>query len=144
MTAVGKAFMLEVRQKAAEAERAVLIAAMREAYTHVMDSWPVYSGFSKANNRISITGREIRLIRPGSRKAIPGLYSQKAESVRSNELAKLSRIERNFGMRNRTLVIGNAVDYASDVGFQPGRGRVIYQQAASIAKATASAVGSVK
>lgn len=135
MSAVGRAFEQEVKAKMAEEERLVLISAARAAYLYIINSWPVYTGYSNANNRVSITGRDIKRIEPTIRRRVEGLYVGKAAAVHSSQLAKLSRIELNFGLRNRRIVLGNAVDYAAEAG--RGEGRAIYQQAAVVAELTA-------
>lgn len=146
MTAIGDAFMQVVRRKYSEAERRILIHGVGAAYDHIMFNWPVYTGFSKANNRISITGQPITRVEPNKRptKQMEGALVGKAEAVHASEKAKLARIEQNFGMKNRRIILGNSVSYASDVSFEPGRGVAIYAAAAEVAKQTMNAVKGIK
>lgn len=137
---LGDEFMMEVRKKFAAKERIVLVQSVRAAYEHIMRTWPVWSGYSKANNKISVTGRAVTSVSPQNRILKKGAHVAKAAQVQSTELGKLERIEHNFGMKNRTIIIGNAVDYAADMPASALSGREIYEQAAAIGRTHASAL----
>lgn len=126
---------LEVDKKITKRARNALVVATRAAYNHIMDTWPKYTYFSAANNRISITGRPISRIepreRPKSRRI--GALAGKFQAVRKAELDKLNRIRAE--RKDRTIVIGNAVDYAPDVSFETGKGISIYNNAWGVAVA---------
>ena len=139
MTTIGDAFMLEVKRTFAEEERRILILAVGTSYRGILRDWPAYTGYSKANNRISITGRMVRRLEPAKRPTEEGVLFGKASRVENSELAKLSRISKNFGMRNRKIIIGNSVSYASDVGFTAGQGLAIYMRAGKLGEAVARA-----
>lgn len=136
---LGREFVVRAKKRMAQEERKIIILGVRTAYNSIMEEWPVYSGYSKANNRISITGRTIRRVEPARRPSTQGALLAKAESTRVTELAKLARISERFGGRDRVIVIGNAVTYAEDVGFSSGQGRSIYQRAAAEARAVMGA-----
>lgn len=114
-----------------------MISAVRGAYEHIMNEWPKYTYWSAANNRISITGRDIKRLEPHKRPdpIRKGVLSGKFAEVRHSELAKLTKIrkQKRKDRKDRLIVIGNAVPYAADVGFDPGRGIAIYGEAAAIA-----------
>lgn len=131
---VAAQFSDEIKATYSKAVRNQLIRISREAYIKIMQQWPIYSGYSKANNRISITGRDIQRIQPSQRIARPNAHLAKAQSTRVAELAKLSRIRVEFGKRTRRIIIGNAVYYAADAGGS-GRGVAIYESAARQANA---------
>lgn len=98
-------------------ENEITIAYIREAYTRIMDKWPVWTGYSKANNRISVTGTPIKRLEPSKRPKLPGALVGKAESVRQRELSKLAQLPLNKTHRNRTILIGNSVPYAANFNF---------------------------
>lgn len=111
--------------------REAQVKAVRKAYLYIMDSWPVFTGFSKANNRISITGRTVARMEPSTRPEGERALEGKAEAIKMSQLAKLDRLP--LESKNRVVVIGNSVSYAADVSFEPGRGRQIYEEARQIA-----------
>lgn len=127
-----------------------LLAGVRAAYNYIMEVWPKQTYYSAANNRISITGRDIARVEPRERPTQPGALAEKFVHTWNTELAKLDRLETEmiarFGApakqkRNRVIVLGNAVDYAEDVSYEPGKGRAIYNEAALIASATMRRTG---
>lgn len=126
----------EVDKLANRAVRRKMVATVKAAYNHIMSAWPKYTYYSGANNRISITGRPISRIEPRKRPTRKGALSDKFATVMSSELAKLKDLRIEKG-KNRRVFIGNAVSYAPDVGYDPGRGREIYATAHSIALARA-------
>lgn len=97
-------------------EQRVLVKGVRAAFNHIMQSWPVWSGFSKANNQISITGRTIARTIPRERVAKKGAHLGDAAAAVTRGLAKLSRIKIQKGNRPRVITIGNPVIYAADAG----------------------------
>jgi hypothetical protein len=99
------------------------------AYEYIVDNWPVDTYWSLANNRISITGRDIVKLEPRTRPDESGVLEGKARVENQKELDKLDRLTTD--RRQYNVVIGNAVPYAANVGGQVGRGRSIYQNAAT-------------
>jgi len=123
-----------------KAERDVLVNVTRVAYKAIMRDWPVWSGYSKANNRISVTGETIGVVRPAKRVLKPGAHVGQAAATEASELSKLDGLGLNKTQRPRIIVLGNAVSYAADVGQETGRGLAIYQNAVNEAKLTIKGV----
>lgn len=142
MSAISNAFEKEVKAAFVKEERRMLILGVRVAYQIIMREWPVWSGYSKANNRISITGRPIRKLEPSKRPLIKGALAGKARQVEASEITKLQRLTKNFGFRNRKITIGNSVSYSGDVSFTSGFGRAIYERAARQAESIIKAARS--
>lgn len=135
---INRAFELEI-ERIGRAQRVLMVKVTRNVYRHIMNRWPVWSGYSKANNRISITGRPISRIEPTARILRKGAHVAKAGAVESSELSKLNRLltEKGFGKRDRVIVIGNAVDYAADLGpAGASKGRIIYEEARQMGEGT--------
>jgi hypothetical protein len=130
------------RQMAIEFKKAVdetEFKALKALVTHTFDNlfqvWPGYTYWSMANIRVSMTGRDINLVRPLERPEDEYALIDEAFEQRVGELAKLESLE--FPVKKgRTIVIGNAVPYASDVGFQPGNGQALFIEAAREAEHT--------
>lgn len=135
-----KELEFEIDRAASGAARRRLTQTVTAAYNYIMNAWPKYTYFSGANNRISISGRPISRIEPGERPTRKGALANKFASVRSAQLAKLKKIKMEKG-KNRRIFIGNAVDYAPDVGSisggPKGRGIEIYASAHAVALAVA-------
>jgi hypothetical protein len=117
--------------------RKTKIAAVRKTYIVIQQMWPVDTFWSKANNRISITGRPITQVEPRTRPEESGALADKARAVTVDQLTKLESIKAEH--KSRSIIIGNAVPYAFDVGFEAGRGAFIYGIAAAQGKAEAIA-----
>ena len=137
------AFKKEIKAKLETTVRNTLIAATRAAYLHIQSVWPVHSGYSKANNKISITGQPITHLEPAQRNWRAGSHVATAAAITSRELGKLSRIEVKFGKRPRTIIIGNPVEYAAELSASRKKisGTSIYEQAAKVADTVANALG---
>ena len=116
-------------------EQRFLVRATRAAYKHIMNAWPMWSGFSKANNRISTVGAPIRALVPAKRIAREGAHFAQAAATERSQLAKLSRLPISKKPRARTITIGNTVDYAADLGDKgSARGFQIYATAINVAR----------
>jgi len=107
------------------------------AYEYIVDNWPVDTYWSLANNRISITGRDIVKLEPRTRPDESGVLEGKARVENQKELDKLDRLTTD--RRQYNVVIGNAVPYAPDVPYKNikagnGGGRMLYQDAQAAAK----------
>jgi len=109
------------------------------AYEYIVDNWPVDTYWSLANNRISITGRDVVKLEPRTRPDTSGALVGKAQTENQKELDKLDRLTTD--RRQYNVVIGNAVPYAPDVPYKKrnikagnGGGRMIYQDAQAAAK----------
>lgn len=140
MAKIGAKFITTVKAKAGKVEQRLLAEGVRAAYKAVMREWPVYTGYSKANNRISVTGQPIRRLEPATRPTVPGALAGKAAQVETTELAKLDQLETNKTLRNRTILIGNSAPYSSNVGFRSGRGLEIFKLAAAEGRAVIRAL----
>lgn len=108
-------------------------AVTRSIFEHIYSTWPVDTAYSLANHRISITGQAINRVEPYTRPTEKWELLDKAIQVHESELAKLDRLHEKDAAR--IIVIGNAVEYAEDVGFEVGAGRYLYDQAAAFGEA---------
>lgn len=116
VAAINRAFELEI-EKIGRARRLLTIRVARKTYKAIMRRWPVYTGFSKANNRISITGRKISRLEPSRRPSVRGALVAKAAAVQASQLAKLDQLktEKGFGLKKgRIIIIGNSIDFNSE------------------------------
>ena len=125
----------EIEAKVTRTVRRTKIAAVSRTYKTIQAIWPTDTFWSKANNRVSITGRTIARVEPHQRPTESGALADKAAAVTASELSKLERIKAE--RKSRSIIIGNAVPYAFDVGFRPGYGAYIYQIAATMGRAEA-------
>lgn len=127
--------------KVDEKEKEVFATTVRATYTYIIEEWPTYSYFSQANHRINITGRRVMRVEPdeSNRPDMKGALAGKAAAVHAAQLAKVDKL--TTGTRGRSVVIGNAVSYAPDVGDvpggsgYPGYGNKIYLEAADFGRA---------
>jgi hypothetical protein len=111
--------MLFVDDLAALTERLVA----EETLKGIDSAWPVFTGYSKANNRIVLGGGGNYPLDPPTRpRAAGALLGQAAR----NMAADLQILQTH--KKPDVIGIGNAVKYAADIQFQKGRGTLIYDQ----------------
>jgi len=125
-------------EKVDEAEKEVFVATVRATYINIIDNWPKFTYYSQANHRINITGRKVVRVEPSQKPDIAGALAGKAEAVHASQLGKLERLTAET--KGRSVVIGNAVSYAPDVGFVEGQGTQIYLEAAREGRAIGARV----
>lgn len=89
-------------EKAVEDKHREVVSSFFKTVTRLS---PVYSGYYKANHRISFDGLVDRF--PAKRTTQKGAHFDQIETARANELAKLSSKKLPI-----VVTIGNAVDYA--------------------------------
>ena len=102
------------------------------ALLEIFREWPAHTYYSMANNRVSIVA-PITSPRPAER---PNEVGAMADDAAVQLELNLQSVE-NLNVKNidRTPYhISNPVEYASDVGFTPGRGSEIYEMAAKTAE----------
>ncbi len=128
-----KEFELEVDRLMTKRVKNMHVSSVKAAYDYIMRTWPKKTYFSGANNRISITGRPIGRVEPRKRPTMPGALAGKFASTLRTEKEKLNRIKAE--RKSRVIIIGNAVDYAPNVSFEPGKGVRIYEEARALAEA---------
>jgi len=128
-----KKIMPRIEQKMLDATKLVV----EEVYEELYRVWPFYTFWSIANHRISISGRDIALVRPRERPEERYALLDYYEGQKEMELMKLRAVKP--GDRSRTIVIGNAVPYAANVGFKKGQGLRLYREAARTGTAIAQA-----
>ena len=113
-----------------------LEGAIKEGITaallEIFEKWPAHTYYSMANNRVSII-QPITTPRPTERPSEAGEMADDASiqlelNLQSVESLNVQNIDRT------PYHISNPVEYASDVGFTPGRGSEIYEMAAKIAE----------
>lgn len=127
---------LEIRKKVIPITENAVKEVVIEVYNEIISQWPVDTAWSLANNHISVTGREVRRLEPGTRPAESGVLLAKASAVHDAQRAKVRDVK---DILKRVITLGNSVPYASDVGFDEGRGTRIYERAALIGEARARA-----
>ena len=113
-----------------ELER-VIKEGLTAALLEIFREWPAQTYYSMANNRVSIIN-PIANPRPSERPNEPNAMADDAAiqlelNLQTVENLKVQNIDRT------PFHISNPVDYASDVGFTPGRGDAIYEMAARTA-----------
>ena len=111
--------LLFVDDLAALTERLVT----EETLKGIDSAWPVFTAYSKANNRIALGGGGNYPLDPPTRPRAAGALLGQATRNMGADL-QLLRTHKKPG----TIGIGNAVKYAADVQFQKGRGTLIYDQ----------------
>ncbi len=120
----------EIQRKVRDVSVTLVKDAAEEAYINVMNLWPVDTAWSQANHRINIGPNPEKdfSILPPTRPTQKGALIGAANENEAVQLSKLDSL--TFG---DSVLIGNAVPYAADVGFQSHRGTIIYFEAAAIA-----------
>lgn len=102
------------------------------AILEIFQNWPAQTYYSMANNRFSAI-RPVDDPRPEDRPNEAGAMANDAAIQLELNLQQVESL--NVKNIDRTPVfISNPVDYASDVGFTPGQGDVIYELAARTAE----------
>jgi len=128
-----KPFNREIEDKVRKPTVEVMQDTAEAVYTKIMDLWPTDTFWSQANHRINIGPNPARdfPIEPPQRPAIAGELTGQANENEQEQLAKLEDLA--FG---DSILIGNAVPYAADVGRRGGNGTRIYAEAAAIGVST--------
>lgn len=131
----------EVDVKIRQRTKAMKLFVAEKAFDLINDKWPVWSGYSKANNRININSAEQEVDPPerpmGNVVDIKGML---AELAIFNNAAELTKLDPEAIRYTDTIHIGNAVSYAADVGFEPGQGSHIYVESAREASSLAKSI----
>ena len=129
VNAFNKALDFHIKKAIPKVTNDMVVLTVRFTYDIIFRSWPIDTGWSLANHRISITGTPITRLEPTKRPKGKGILVSKAQSNREAQLAKLDRVQPG---KKRTILIGNSVPYAPDVGGKgSGLGRAIYASAAA-------------
>ena len=130
-----KAFQADMETVIKKVDRE-LEDAIKEGLTaallEIFSNWPAHTYYSMANNRVSII-EPITTPRPAERPnevaaMVDDAAIQLELNLQSVESLNIQKIDRT------PYHISNPVEYASDVGFTPGRGDEIYQMAAKTAE----------
>ena len=99
-------------EKAVQSQHLELVSVV---YKAVLSLSPVYSGYYKANHRISFDG--LVELSPSVRTGVKGAHFDQIEITKANEVAKLS-----FKALPVVVTIGNAVSYAGAMEDPSGAG----------------------
>ena len=120
----------EIQRKVKDVSVTLVKDIAEEAFTNILNFWPVDTAWSQANHRINIGPNPEKdfPVQPPTRPTQRGALIGAANENEATQLAKLDSL--TFG---DSVLIGNAVPYAADVSFQPFRGTIIYFEAAAIA-----------
>lgn len=106
---------------AAMAERLVA----EEARVAIDSAWPTFTAWSAANNRVAEGQSNNFPLEPPVRPTQAGALFAEANQNLAADLALIDQ-HTTPGL----IAIGNATPYAADVGFIPGNGTMIYEEAA--------------
>lgn len=128
-----KALEFEVEKKLEKPLADMIHLMVSYTFKYIMAEWPTHTGWSAANHRINLNGRPITKVEPDERPSYKGALIDEVAINYAEQLNKLERLRTPL-KRDITVVIGNAVPYAPDVGFIPGNGEAIYQAAADLAE----------
>ncbi len=128
-----KPFNREIEEKVRKPTVAVMRDTTEAVYTKVMDLWPTDTFWSQANHRMNIGVNPARdfPIEPPQRPGQAGELTGQANENEQEQLGKLDELQ--FG---DSIIIGNAVPYAADVGWKGGNGTRIYHEASAIGIST--------
>ena len=123
-----KTVIKKVDRELEDAIKEGLTAALLE----IFEKWPAHTYYSMANNRVSVI-QPITTPQPPERPSKVGAMADDAAiqlelNLQSVESLNVQKIDRT------AYHISNPVEYASDVGFTPGRGSEIYEMAAKTAE----------
>lgn len=130
----------EIQRKVKDVSVTLVRDTAEEIYINVLNLWPVDTAWSQANHRINVGKNPARdfPLEPPTRPKEKGALLGEASSNESEQLNKLDTV--GFG---DSVLIGNAVPYAADVGGSPerpntGNGTRLYFEAAAIGSAIIS------
>jgi len=128
-----KPFNREIENKVKKPTVEVMQDTAEAVYSKVLDLWPTDTFWSQANHRINLGVNPARdfPVEPPQRPAMAGELTGEAADNESQQIAKLEEL--GFG---DSIIIGNAVPYAADVGRRGGNGTRIYAEAAAIGIST--------
>ncbi len=128
-----KPFNREIEEKVKKPTVAVMRDTTEAVYTKIMDTWPTDTFWSQANHRINlgINPATDFPVEPPQRPAMSGELTGQANENEQEQLSKLDELQ--FG---DSVIIGNAVPYAADVGRRGGNGTRIYHEAGAIGVST--------
>lgn len=93
------------------------------------DLWPIQTGWSMANHHIGIGQTADLPLEPATRPDFPG-PGVSLSTILANKSAELRKLDTLKPIKG-SVVIGNTVPYAADVGFSRGRGIGVYNAAAN-------------
>jgi len=119
----------EIQRKVKDVSVTLVKDTAEEVYINIFPLWPKFTFWSAANHRMNVGRNPARdfPVEPPIRPRTKGALTGEMASNRAEQLAKLDSL--GFG---DSVLIGNAVDYAVDVGFQANNGTRIYFEAAAI------------
>ena len=126
----------EIQRKVKDVSVALVRDTAEEIYFIINSpAWPQDTLWSAANHRINVGPNPEKdfPVEPPVRPDLRGVLLNEAASNAAEQLAKLDTLA--FGDR---VLIGNAVPYAKDVGFQAYNGLRIYIEAAATGSAVIS------
>lgn len=125
----------EIENKVRRPAAQVVADTAEEVFTNILNLWPLDTGWSQANHRINVGRNPARdfPLEPPTRPTEKGALLGEASSNENEQLGKLDEVK--FG---DSVLIGNAVPYAVDVGFRSNLGIIIYAEAGAIGKALVS------
>ena len=128
-----KPFNREIEDKVRKPTVEVMKDTAEAVYSKVMDLWPTDTFWSQANHRINIGPNPARdfPVEPPQRPSMSGELTGEAADNEAQQIAKLEGLK--FG---DSILIGNAVPYAADVGRRGGNGTRIYHEASAIGIST--------
>ena len=128
-----KPFNREIENKVRKPTVEVMKDTAEAVYSKVMDLWPTDTFWSQANHRINIGPNPARdfPVEPPQRPSMLGELTGEAADNEAQQIAKLEGLK--FG---DSILIGNAVPYAADVGRRGGNGTRIYHEASAIGIST--------
>ena len=134
----------EIQKKVKDVSVTLVADTAEEVYRNVLNLWPIDTAWSQANHRMNVGRNPARdfPLEPPTRPKGKGALLGEASANENEQLTKLGTL--SFG---DSVLIGNAVPYAADVGGSPdrpnkGNGVRIYAEAAAIGSAIiASRIG---
>lgn len=128
-----KPFNREIEEKVRKPTVEVMQDTAEAVYTKAMDLWPTDTFWSQANHRMNVGVNPARdfPVEPPQRPKVAGELTGEAADNEQEQLGKLDALK--FG---DSILIGNAVPYAADVGRKGGNGTRIYHEAAAIGVST--------
>ncbi len=129
----------EIQRKVKDVSATLVADTAEEVYRSILNLWPIDTAWSQANHRMNVGRNPARdfPLEPPTRPKGKGALLGEASTNENEQLAKLDTLA--FG---DSVLIGNAVPYAADVGRRASQGTRIYIEAAAIGSAIiASRIG---
>lgn len=124
-----KPFNREIKVKVKDVSAAVVADTAEAVFGKILDLWPIDTAWSAANHRLNVGRTPARdfPLEPPKRPKEKGALIGEANSNEQDQIDKLAGVK--FG---DSVIIGNAVPYAADVGRKGGQGTRIYIEAGAI------------